>query len=232
MKKNFKLESNTYKKIVKLIKKYNFSEFDLISNYGLFSGDTNLFKTLTIYNLIKQTEKVNGDIIEFGIWRGNTSLLIKKILEIYRINKKVFMFDHFRGLRHFQRKDGNKAKFLKGSYLGNKKPIKELINFFKFKNIYFIDKDATKLNNNFFGKQKFSMAIIDVDLYEPTKKILEALKKNISKNGIIIFDEGRSKLFPGEGLALKEFLKNNKSTFKLKNIEYSRQPDIYIKKIK
>ena len=104
MKKNFKLESNTYKKIVKLIKKYNFSEFDLISNYGLFSGDTNLFKTLTIYNLIKQTEKVNGDIIEFGIWKGNTSLLIKKILEIYRINKKVFMFDHFRGLRHFQRK--------------------------------------------------------------------------------------------------------------------------------
>ena len=92
-----------------------------------------------------------------------------------RINKKVFMFDHFRGLRHFQKKDGNKAKFLKGSYLGNKKPIKELINFFKFKNIYFIDKDATKLKNNFFGKQKFSMAIIDVDLYEPTKKILGAL---------------------------------------------------------
>ena len=65
------------------------------------------------------------------------------------------MFDHFRGLRHFQRKDGNKAKFLKGSYLGNKSPLKGC-KFFKFKNIYFIDKDATKLNNNFLVNKNFN----------------------------------------------------------------------------
>tara|TARA_Y100001958_G_C21186619_1_gene515529 strand:+ start:785 stop:1015 length:231 start_codon:yes stop_codon:yes gene_type:complete len=76
------------------------------------------------------------------------------------------------------------------------------------------------------------MVIIDVDLYEPTIKILNSIKKNISKNGIIVFDEGKSKLFPGEGIALKEFLKKNHKIFKLENIKFSRQPDVLLKKIK
>ncbi len=232
MKKNFKLESSSYRKILKLISKYHFSKFDLISNYGLFSGDTNLFKTLTIFDLIKKTEKVNGDIIEFGIWRGNTSILIKKILDIFKINKKVFMFDHFKGLKHFQKKDGKKSIYLKDTYVGHKKPIMDIIKFFNFKNIHFIDKDATTLNDKFFNKKKFSMVIIDVDLYEPTIKILNSIKKNISKNGIIVFDEGKSKLFPGEGIALREFLKKNHKIFKLENIKFSRQPDVLLKKIR
>ena len=39
---------------------------------------------VTINDLVRKTEKTKGDIIEFGVWKGNTSLLIKKILEIYR----------------------------------------------------------------------------------------------------------------------------------------------------
>ena len=77
----------------------------------------------------------------------------------------------------------------------------------------------------------FSMVIIDVDLYEPTIKILNSLKNNIQKNGLIVFDEGNSKLMPGEGIALKEFLNENKRRFKLEKISFSRQPDIILKKI-
>mgnify|MGYP001179075659 FL=1 len=231
MNKDFRLNLDTYKKILKIADKYNFNKFDLITNYGLFSGDTNLFKTLTIHELLKRTQNVKGDIIEFGIWRGNTSLLIKKIIDIYNIKKRLIMFDHFRGLQHFEKKDGKKIKKFKGTYLGNKKIIKEFLNFFKFKNIKIIDKDATSLNENYFKGKKFSMVIIDVDLYEPTLKILNSLKNNIQKNGLIVFDEGNSKLMPGEGIALKEFLNENKRRFKLEKISFSRQPDIILKKI-
>ena len=58
---NIKL--NYYKKIIKLKKKFNFNDFDLITNYGLFSWDTNLFKTLTIYSLLMKTKLVKGEII-------------------------------------------------------------------------------------------------------------------------------------------------------------------------
>ena len=81
------LKKDKYLKIVRLKKKFKFSDFELITNYGLFSGDTNLFKTLTIFDIIKKTSKIKGDIIELGIHRGNTSLLIKKILSIFKIKK-------------------------------------------------------------------------------------------------------------------------------------------------
>ena len=79
------IKKEKYKKIINLKKKFKFSDFELITNYGLFSGDTNLFKTLAVYDILKQTSKVKGDIIELGIHKGNTSLLIKKILNLFKI---------------------------------------------------------------------------------------------------------------------------------------------------
>ena len=55
------------------------------------------------------------------------------------------MFDHFRGLRHFKEKMVIK-QVLKGSYLGNKKPIKELINFLNLR-IFIL---LIKMQQNFF----------------------------------------------------------------------------------
>ena len=108
LKQFIKLEK--YKKIVSLKKKFNFTDFELITNYGLFSGDTNLFKTLAIYDILKKTSKVKGDIIELGIHKGNTSLLIKKILEIFKIKKKLYLLDHFKGLIHYGKKDTQRSK--------------------------------------------------------------------------------------------------------------------------
>ena len=85
------LKKKRYRNILNLKKNFKFSDFELITNYGLFSGDTNLFKTLIIYDLLQKTSKVEGDIIEFGIHKGNTSLLIKKILSIFKI-KKNYIF--------------------------------------------------------------------------------------------------------------------------------------------
>ena len=46
----------TYKKYIKVLnlaKEHKFSSFDLITNYGLFSGDRNLWKTLKVYEFLK-----------------------------------------------------------------------------------------------------------------------------------------------------------------------------------
>ena len=112
-----KIKTEKYQKILKLKKKFKFSDFELITNYGLFSGDTNLFKTLTIFQLIYNTRKIKGSIIEFGIHKGNTSLLIKKILDIYKIKKKLYLFDHFKGLVHFEKKDTAASKKFYNSYI-------------------------------------------------------------------------------------------------------------------
>ena len=108
-----KLTKNRYLNIKSLIKKFDFNEFELITNYGLFSGNTNLFKTLKIYQLISEVSNIKGDIIELGIHRGNTSLLIKKILDIFKIKKKLFLLDHFKGLVNFTNNDTKISKKFK-----------------------------------------------------------------------------------------------------------------------
>ena len=79
-----------YKKINKIINNKNLTPLEIIQNFGLYCGDINLFKVLTIYKFIEKTKDVKGDIIEFGVWKGNTSLLIKKIIDIFNIKKKLF----------------------------------------------------------------------------------------------------------------------------------------------
>ena len=233
MKKNKPIYSiDYYKRITKIIDKYKFKNFELITNYGLFSGDSNLFKTLQIKEIIDRIKNVKGDIIEFGVWKGNTSLLIKKILDIYKIKKKLYLFDHFKGLKHFEKSDKFNKKFHKyGKYKGNKKFIKDLINFFKFKNISIVDMNAMELSKKTFNKKKFSLAIVDVDLYQPTKKILEAINPYMQKNSLIVFDEGNDKSWPGENKALNEFLKINKNNYLKEYIKFARQPDVILKKI-
>jgi hypothetical protein len=224
------LELKKFRKIVSFKKKYKLTDFDLINNYGLFSGDTNLFKTLTIYKLIEQVKDVKGDIIELGVHNGNTSLLIKKILDIFNIKKKLYLLDHFKGLINFQKKDTLLSKKHLGKYKGDKEKIKFFLNFFGLKNVKIISKDATSLKTAFFKKKLFSLAYFDMDLYLPTIKGLNAISKNMNKNSLIIFDQGLSKKW-SERLAVKEFLKNNKNFSKI-IINPKRQPSLILKKIK
>lgn len=229
---NPKYEIKYYKEIVKLKKKNQLSDFDLITNYGLFCGDTNLFKTLTIYNILMDIKKVKGDIIEFGVWNGNTSLLIKKILDLYEIKKKVYMLDHFKGLIHFSNEEKNTFTFnnqkinFQNKFISKKKTINDFINFFQFKNIKVIDKDARKLTKRSFKNKKFCLAIIDLDLYEPCKYALNSIENNITKGGVILFDEARN--FEGERKAMNEFLKKNEDKYKKINIKFARQPDVML----
>lgn len=231
-----KLELKKYRKITSLAKRYNFKEFDLITKYGLFSGNQNLFKTLTIFKLIDEVKKVKGDIIELGIFQGNTSLLIKKILDIFKIKKKLYLLDHFKGLKHFQKEDDNYSvrsykKWTSKDLVSPKNLVKKFLDFFNFKNVFFFNKDATTLDKNYFKKYKFSLAYFDMDLYEPTLKGLIAIDNSIAKGGIIVFDEGHKKFWQGEKKAIKDFLKINKN-YKYKLIDKRYQPDVVLKKIK
>ena len=225
------MDKNQYKKILALISNDEYSKFDLITNYGLFSGSTNLYKTLKIYELIVSIEKVKGDIIEFGTHRGNTGILIAKILKLKNIKKKVFLFDSFKGLQNFNTKDDLKKKIHKGTYKGDLKKIRNIIKFFKLDNIKIIKGDAMNISQNFFSKKVFSLMYFDMDLYNPTINILNKIntKKNLSKFSKIIFDEGNSIYWKGEKRALNEFyIKNKKKFSKIIFSKSPYQPDVVL----
>ena len=224
------MKTAEYKNIVKLLSKYKFSDFDLISNYGLTLGDKNIFKIFTIYEIIKKISKIEGDIVEFGVWKGNNSFMIKKILDFLKIKKTVYLFDHFKGLTHYTKnKDPKISKKYYKKYSSNKNIILDFKNFFNFYNFQVIDQNACEINKNFI-KKKLSFVYMDMDLYRPTINVLNVIENLISKGGCILFDQGNKKLWDGEKRAIKEFLKLNKNKYKYFIISKNKQPDVLLVK--
>ena len=222
------MNTKKYKKVTKLTNKHNFSDFDLISNYGLTLGDKSIYKIFTLFKAIERISNIKGDIIEFGVWKGNNAFMIKKMLNFLNIKKKIYLFDHFKGLTHYTKnKDPKMSEKYFKKYSSNKKIILDFKKFFQFKNFEIIDQNACEINTSFI-KKKLSFVYMDMDLYSPTISALNAIEHLISKGGCILFDQGNKKLWEGEKKAIKEFLKRNKKKYNFFIISKENQPDVLL----
>lgn len=214
-----KLKVNKYISILERYKK-NFSKNFILKNYGLFVGDKALYKLLKIFEILNEIKSVKGEIIEFGVWNGNNLILMKKIMEYLKINKKIVGYDNFKGM-----KKADKGNLFKGDI----DLLVYIINFFKLKKIKIIKDDILNLKKNFYRIPKLSLIYIDCDMYETTELILKLLQKKLSKNGLIVFDEALLGS-GGEGRAAKLFFQKNKSKFSKFVLKKNYQPDLIFKK--
>ena len=76
-------------------------------------------------------------------------------------------------------------------------------------NIFFLW--ALKKNN----QTVIALAILDMDVYDPTKKVLQKIKNRLFKGSVLVFDQLNHPDFPGETKAVLEILGIRK--FKLKS---------------
>ena len=193
--------------------------------FHLLNSD-NMQTLLSLENLLKKVSNVEGDIIEFGVGRGRSLIVISYLLSQLNIKKKLYAFDSFQGFGSIHKKDKSSRNPKKGEWSGSpNKKYKYDIKFIKNllrehlhpKSRYpiqfvkgYIEKSLLKYNK--FNKVSFIHC--DVDLYLPHKAILENLWTKLSKNGIILFDDIdiglKSKKFPGAVKAFKEFFKTKK----------------------
>ncbi len=225
---NFYSDNLSAKKYLAIINKFKdiFSKKFILQNPGSLTGDKSIYRIFMLHNLIKKVEKVNGDVIEFGIWNGNNLFTIKKILDFYKLKKKLFGYDNFSG---FPNPVGyNKKNINKGVYTGNPNLIKYIIKFFNFNKVYIINDDIMNLQEHLNKFNKISFIYIDCNIYQPVKNILDNLDKKLSKGGIIAFDEALKNKLSGEGKALNEFYKKNRKKYKIVKLKKNYQPDIYL----
>ena len=180
--------------------------------------ETRASKIYSHYELFKKSTSIKGDIVEFGIFKGNSLNRLIVFRNFFCRNKKIYGFDLFKKIR-LSKKDMDYKKyntFLKESK--NIQPslnqiIKELKKKNFFKNIRLVKGDVRKTLKNIKFKNKISYVGMDLDLYEPTSYVLKNIWSKISKNGIIYFDN--YKVFKGETKAVNEFLEE-------KNIKINR----------
>ena len=191
------LSSKNYLKILK----NSFSKKFILQNSGILIGDKALYRQIKILEIIEKTKKIKGDIIEFGIWNGNNLFFIKKVVDYYKLKKKVIGYDNFSGFPN----PAKLKKSKKGKYIGKPELIKKMIKFFNIKNINIINDDIMNLEKYSKKFKNISFIYIDCNVYKPVIKILETLDNKILKGGIIAFDEAPNSHNKDENRAKTEF---------------------------
>ncbi len=202
---NFIIEANENEK--KILK--SFEKICLASSLNLWSISQSL-KHIS-------NKKIEGDIVECGLYNGSTLSFIGKISEDLNLKKKIWGYDTFSGFveNSFSDNDtdiktNNKAKFDNSNIFFSLNEVKHNIQLNDSKNFekyIFIEGDILQtldINDNL--PKKISFLRLDTDLYNTTKKQLDVLYPRLSSGGVLHIDDYG--ICPGVRKAVDEFFLN------------------------
>lgn len=168
-----------------------------------------------IYQKILETP---GVICEFGVhWGATLTQLInlRSIYEPFNHSRTICGFDTFSGFPSVHKFDGNKVQagdlFTLERYEETLERTLSCIEKFPplshIKKFELIKGDAIHTVDRWLDENPhaiISLAIFDMDLYEPTKAVLNKIKPRLTKGSVLVFDELNYKSFPGETRAVDE----------------------------
>lgn len=168
---------------------------------------------------------VPGDVVEFGCYKADTSVLYQKLLEsmghggsILSENqanqtsqKILWLYDSFEGLPAKTREDNSAAgdAFQAGELLVTKREVIEKfkkmgLKLPKIKKAFFDDLDII-----YDIPEKISYAFLDGDLYQSIKTSLNLVSSKMSQGGVIIVHDYNNPELPGSARAVDEWLKSH-----------------------
>jgi hypothetical protein len=206
---------------------------ELLHNLGLYLTSKSLSRLLFFYEIYRLILKTHGVIMEFGVrWGQTLSILsaLRGMLEPFNRHRKIIGFDTFEGFSGISDQDGSKCQCKDGSFsvplnyeekLAAILRLQELTNpMSHIKRFELIKGDARATVPAYLKahpETAVSLAILDFDIYAPTKAALESIKPHLFKGSVLVFDELCDDIFPGETVALDE-------VFGIRNLRLQRFP--------
>lgn len=193
---------------------------ELLVNLQLYMRSSVMAKVLYVNELYQKVINTPGVVMEFGVWWGSNLALFESfraIYEPYNYTRKIIGFDTFEGYPSIAPEDGKHELAQKGAYSVADDYVKyltELLDYHEEENMMsqvkkydIIKGDATVKIEEYLSDHPetiISLAYFDLQLYEPTKKCLNAIKPYLTRGSVIAMDELNSWEFPGETIAFKE----------------------------
>ena len=151
----------------------------------------------------------SGDVVEFGCYRGDTSLLMERVLEreFPKSLSRLWVYDSFEGLPARTREDASVAgdNFRAGELLVTKR---EVVERFKKAGLR-----VPRIRKGFFENlsnsdlpEEIAFAFLDGDLYQSIKTSLELVAPRMNKNGVILVHDYNNPQLPGVARAVDEWM--------------------------
>lgn len=210
--------------------------WSVIHQYALYADEYALARSVKIADLLRATLDVPGNVVEFGSWHGANLLYLAKMLRIFDPHsaKRVHAFDSFEGLETFTPEDGAASRF-RSLYKGSHEKLLEAIRYFSMEQEIVIHQGEISQTLPRVLQEhpglRFSFVYCDVDLYEPTAAILSQVHGRLAVGGLFVMDEYGWDEFPGETLAVEEFLDRHGREYEKLHLRDVRQPTLALRKL-
>jgi len=215
--------------------KFDLDPFEYENGYNHTAEPSRLAKVLAHYELYKKILDIPGAIVECGVFKGSSLIRFAMMRELFETpdSRHIIGFDTFgkfpeannvvdrEHAKEFTEKAGDESMTL--SELGESLGSRGLSG-----NMDLIKGDICETVADYqFNHPELRIALlhIDVDLYEPSKVILERFIPMMSKGGIVVLDDYGT--FPGETKAVDEYFDGEDSP-EIKKFPFSKRPSYFV----
>ena len=175
-----------------------------------------------LIDLLLKSILLEGDIIEFGVWRGHTTKRMAAVAKNAGVKKRLYACDSFEGFGDEVITSQDTSLFRSANRLKKKFTVAndvpgKLDEFFKC-----FDLDGVCIKgffseslNSIDNSAKYCFAHVDCDAYSSHLDCLNYVYQRMTKGGCIVFDDYDKKTWPGAKKAVNEFLLNKPEQIKL-----------------
>jgi hypothetical protein len=192
--------------------------------------------TLTfLLECIRQTEELDGNIIELGSYKCGTTIMLAKFLEQIKSKKKIFACDTFDGMPE---DDEFVEETIAAGLFGDTSfdfVSKQIQRFGVQKNIELIKGKFQDVFDEKLKNEKFSLVFMDCDIYSSAKYSIEFSYPKLADKGFMIFHDysiGKSRDSEwGETKAVDDFLKDKIETVVIDSIPFIQKGNEALEKI-
>lgn len=198
---------------------------ELLSDFPIYARRMDLSRFIVRYELFKEAMRVPGYFVEIGVYKGAGLLTWAKLIDMHCPGdrmRRVVGFDNFAGFTALHEKDGppsTQSNKVVGGWnpAGAKADLDFFVDAFhadrllpRASLIELVDGDVCKTAQQWAQDNpgiKIALLNLDVDLYAPTRAVLDALYPMVSHGGLVLIDEYGARDFPGPAIAVEEYLK-------------------------
>lgn len=155
---------------------------------------------LYLYNTLKQSFNIDGEIAEVGVYEGGSAFFINQFKSI---NKKLYLFDTFSGFQDVGNFDNTQilwnGKLASDCY-------ERLKYLFRHDNVEIVKGFFPDSASDDFKNKKFSFVHLDADTYNSTLQSIFFFWSRMNRGGVILVHDYINDHAPGVKKALDEFM--------------------------
>ncbi|WP_097900196.1 TylF/MycF/NovP-related O-methyltransferase [Streptomyces sp. b94] len=217
----------------------------LIDHLGIYMRRHQVSDLLSMDALYRMCVKVPGVIMEFGVLHGRHLAgltALRGIHEPYNSTRRIIGFDTFSGFPDVAAEDQVSHSATVGRFAtaeGFTDHLREVIACHEeteplghVQRTFVVEGDVRAtvpayLRDN--PQTIVALAYFDLDLYEPTRDTLEAIRPYLTRGSVIAFDELAHPKWPGETAALREVLGIGRDQLQVLDVPGRDAPLVYLR---